>query len=116
MKITPDKFRRMAVKFSGVCESTHMGHPDFRVGGRIFATLGAPDENWGMVKLTPDQQKSFIREAPGVFAPCSGAWGRAGATSVHLPSVTADKLKPALDAAWRNVSAKLKSAGGSRRC
>ncbi len=92
-----------------------MGHPDFRVGGKIFATLGAPDENWGMVKLTPDQQKSFIREAPGVFVPFSGAWGRAGATSVHLASVAADTLQSALDAAWRNVTAKLRSVGGSKR-
>src|SRR6266446_3709249 len=104
----------MAVKFSGVCESTHMGHPDFRVGGKIFSTLGAPDENWGMVKLTPDQQSAFIRKAPDVFAPCSGAWGRAGAINVLLALVTAETLKSALDAAWRNVTAKLKSVGGSR--
>ena len=105
----------MALKFPGASESAHMGHPDFRVGGKIFATLGAPDENWGMVKLTPDQQSEFIRKAPGVFAPCSGAWGRAGATNVHLASVTAETLKSALDAAWRNVTTKLKSVGGSRR-
>lgn len=85
-----------------------MNHPDFRIEGRIFATLGYPDENFGMVKLTPEQQRSFIERLPGVFAPCAGAWGRSGATSVHLASVTADTLRAALDAAWRNVVAKTK--------
>ena len=61
-----------------------MNHPDFRLGGKIFATLGVPDENWGMVKLTPEQQRTFMEGAPEVFQPCSGAWGRQGATNVHL--------------------------------
>ena len=107
-EITPDKFRRTALRFAGAVEAAHMDHPDFRVEGKIFATLGYPDEGFGMVKLTPEQQRSFIEKAPGVFVPCSGAWGRSGATSVHLASVTADILHAALDAAWRNVVAKAK--------
>ena len=107
-EITPDKFRRMALGFAGASESAHMDHPDFRIEGKIFATLGYPDAGFGMVKLTPEQQRSFIEKAPGVFVPCSGAWGRGGATSVHLASVTADTLHAALDVAWRNAVAKAK--------
>jgi hypothetical protein len=106
--MTADKFRRMALAFSGASESAHMGHPDFRVEGKIFATLGYPDESFGMVKLTPRQQEFFVREAAGGFSPCRGAWGRKGNTSVHLASVTADTLRAALDAAWRNVVTKAK--------
>jgi hypothetical protein len=64
-----------------------MNHPDFRVQGKIFATLGYPGDEWGMVKLTPEQQYLFIRKSPGAFRPCNGIWGRRGATNVHLPSV-----------------------------
>lgn len=98
----------MALGFQGANESAHIGHPDFRIRGKIFATLGSPDENWGMVKLTPDQQRSLILKAPDVFASCSGAWGRGGNTNVRLASVTADTLHAALDAAWRNVITKVK--------
>jgi hypothetical protein len=102
--MSPDKFRQAALKFPGASESAHMGHPDFRVDGRIFATLASPDESFGMVKLTPAQQQSFVGEGRGVFVPCSGAWGRRGYTSVHLASVTTETLHAALDAAWRNVA------------
>lgn len=104
--MTADKFRRIALGFPGAFESAHMGHADFRVAGKIFATLGYPDEGWGMVKLTPEQQRSLIQEAAAVFAPCSGAWGRKGNTSVHLASVKADTLRAALDSAWRNTVTK----------
>ena len=84
-------------------EKSHMNHPDFRVAGKIFASLGAPDENWGMVKLTPEQQRGFIEKAPEVFKPCSGAWGRAGATNVYLTSAKASLVRAALDTAAKNV-------------
>ena len=83
-----------------------MGHPDFRLRKKIFATLGYPDENWGMVKLTPEQQALFVQAEPEVFVPAAGAWGGRGATTVHLVSATKDMLRPALVAAWRNVAPK----------
>ncbi len=76
--MTINEFRKMALEIPKAVEQSHMNHPDFRVAGKIFASLSAPDENWGMVKLTPEQQRGFIEKAPEVFRPCSGAWGRAG--------------------------------------
>src|SRR5439155_15128026 len=84
-EMTPDEFRRLALSFSEVVESAHMSHPDFRVSGRIFATLGYPDEKWGMIRLTPNEQANFIRADPDMFRPVKGAWGRRGNTNVYLP-------------------------------
>ena len=81
-----------------------MKHPDFRVGGRVFATLGYPDDNWGMVKLTPDQQFSFIERAPDVFKPCSGAWGKQGYTNVLLESAKKNLVHAAIETAVENVA------------
>ena len=81
-----------------------MRHPDFRVRGRIFATLGYPDEAWGMVKLTPEQQAAFVDTRPKVFVPVKGGWGRQGATNVRLDAATARTLRPALATAWRNAA------------
>jgi hypothetical protein len=83
-----------------------MGHPDFRVRGKIFATLAWPDEGRGMVKLTPEQQGRFVRAEPEIFAPVTGGWGRRGATCVHLASATDDSLRPALVTAWLSVAPK----------
>lgn len=94
-------FRALALFLPGAEERAHMGHPDFRVGGRIFATLGVPDEGWGMVALMPEQQDDFIRLAPDAFRPAPGAWGRQGSTLVRLDAVTRDVLEAALAAAWR---------------
>jgi hypothetical protein len=102
--VTADDFRRLALGLPEAGELTHMGHPDFRVRGKIFATLGHPDEDWGMVKLTPEQQRRFVRDEPEVFAPVKGGWGRRGATNVRLESATEAILRPALVAAWRNVA------------
>jgi len=110
--MTADKFRRLALAMPAEFESAHMGHADFRVGGKIFATLGYPDENYGMVKLTPEQQQSFMQKAPGVFEPCSGAWGRGGATSVHLVAARVDTLRGALVAASNNVALHAKKKKG----
>jgi len=101
--MTPDKFRRLALDLEGASEREHMGHPDFRVAGKIFATLGYPDENWGMVKLTPEQQRSFVAMAPETFRACKGSWGERGATNVQLEAAKITVVRAALDAAWRNV-------------
>ena len=104
--MTIDQFRNLALEIPTAVEQSHMNHPDFRVAGKIFASLGAPDANWGMVKLTPDQQRAFIEKAPEVFKPCSGAWGRAGATNVYLAAAKATIVRTALDAAAKNVAKK----------
>ena len=104
-KLTEDDFRRIVLGMTGVIESAHMGHPDFRVNGRIFATLHA-DREWGMVKLTPEQQGPFVRDFPGVFVPESGAWGRQGCTAVRLARVDEETLGEALTLAWRNAVAR----------
>jgi hypothetical protein len=101
--MSPDEFRTAALKVPGAIESAHMNHPDFRVNGKIFASLGYPDEGWGMVKLTPAQQRAFMAEAPKIFSPCVGAWGRNGATGVHLRSAKQRILGRALRAAAENV-------------
>jgi hypothetical protein len=106
--MTADTFRRLALEIPAALESEHMGHPDFRIAGKIFASLGYPDENHGMVKLTPQQQRTFIAGAPTVFEPCSGAWGRSGATSVHLTAARVETLRGALDSARRNILARKK--------
>jgi len=80
-----------------------MDHPDFRVSGKVFATLGYPDEKWGMVKLRQEDQESFCRDCPA-FAPVKGGWGRRGATQVHLDSVDEPTLRLAITAAYRNAA------------
>jgi hypothetical protein len=89
----------MALEIPEAVERSHMNHPDFRVAGKIFASLGVPDENWGMVKLTPEQQRALIERAPEVFRPSSGAWGRQGYTNVYLGSAKANIVRTALNAA-----------------
>lgn len=98
-------FRRMALGMEGAVEGAHMGHPDFRVNGRIFATLHH-DRAFGMVALTPDEQARFTRAHPDTFAPESGAWGRAGATRIRLASVHEETLGEAMTLAWQNVANK----------
>jgi len=99
--MTAAEFRRLALKLDGVEERSHMGHPDFRVRGRIFATLGAPGRAYGMVKLTPLRQEEFVREHPAVFSPAAGAWGRAGSTLVKLTAAKTSVVCEALEVAWR---------------
>jgi hypothetical protein len=100
--LTADDFRRIALGMEDAIEGAHMGHPDFRANGRIFATLHH-DHRFGMVKLTPDQQHRFLREHPNAFVPENGAWGRAGCTSVGLASVDEDVLGEAMTLAWQNA-------------
>jgi hypothetical protein len=102
--MTADGFRRLALALPEAIESAHMNHPDFRVGGRVFATLGVPDAAHGMVKLTADQQGLFLRVDPAAFAPASGAWGRGGSTLVRLSSAKTGVLRDAMRMAWCNVA------------
>jgi hypothetical protein len=103
--MTADDFRSLALSFPETVEAAHMNHPDFRVGGKIFATLG-PNEEWGMVKLTPEQQRLFVRTEPEAFQSIKGAWGRRGCTQVKLETATEPSVRQALEAAWRNIAPK----------
>ena len=101
--MTADGFRTLALRLPEAAERAHMGHPDFRVRDKIFATLG-PDATWGMVKLTPEQQATFMQAEPETFQPCTGAWGRSGATQVRLAAAREPCVWRALRTAWRNTA------------
>ena len=96
-------FRRVALAMKGAVEGAHMGHPDFRVNNRIFASLHG-DGRCGMVKLTPEQQQNFVRDHPAVFAPESGAWGRQGCTRVTLDAADEETVGEAMTLAWQNTA------------
>ena len=106
--MTNHEFRTMALEIPAAVERSHMNHPDFRVAGKIFASLGVPDKNWGMVKLTLEQQRTFIEKAPEVFRPSSGGWGRQGYTNVYIPFAKTNIVRAALKAAAKNVAPKKK--------
>jgi hypothetical protein len=107
-------FRRIALGLEGVIESAHMGHPDFRVNGRIFATLH-DDMTSGMVKLTPEEQRTFVRAQPDVFSPEAGAWGRSGCTKVRIDLAEEETIGEAMTLAWRNTrGAKVRGAKKKR--
>ena len=106
--MTADDFRRLALSMGGAIESAHMGHPDFRANGRIFATLHSND-TMGMVKLTPEEQQEFMRMNPAMFSPSSGAWGRQGCTNVRLDSADAATLRGAMILAWEQVASRPRS-------
>jgi hypothetical protein len=113
--MTPAGFRRIALGLPEAVEGGHMGKADFRVGGKIFATLGYPDAAWGMAKLTPEQQEMFGHIDAAVFVPAKGAWGRRGATCVQLKAVKAAELRWALSTAWRNIAPKELAAAFDNR-
>src|SRR4029077_8229598 len=94
-------FRRIALNLEGAEEFSHMGNPDFRVGGRIFATLAAAKQGYGNIMITPEQQSAFIEEMPEIFNPVKGGWGRNGATHVRLDLANEDLLTGALKTAWK---------------
>lgn len=96
-------FRRIALGMKDAVEGAHMGHPDFRAGGRIFATLHG-DNKFGMVKLTPEQQQAFVRDHGAAFKPENGAWGRQGCTAVDLARVDEEALGQALTLARQNLT------------
>ena len=104
----------MALAMEGAEEGAHLGHPDFRVGNRIFVTL-QHDRAFGGLLLTPDQQARFLSEYPKAFEPAAGAWGRAGATIVRLPAVPEEALGEAITLAWQNAVAKGPSRPSRKR-
>ena len=103
--MTTDQFRRMALSFSGVEERQHMGHPDFRVKGKIFATL-QPAKGLGMVKMTPEDQHAYMALDSAAFVPAAGAWGQGGSTLVPLHLANAETVREAMESAWRAAQAK----------
>src|SRR5689334_25305942 len=112
-------FRRIALSLEGAEESSHMGAPDFRVGGRIFATLASQDKGYGNLMLTPEVQAGFVQDMPDVFLPVAGGWGRMGATHLRFAQVNEDLLRGALEVAWRlrrdkNTRTEKKVAGTAR--
>lgn len=104
--MTANGFRRIALGLDGAEELAHHGHPDFRVGGRIFASLGYPDVKWGMVVLTPEQQRDTVRGHGDAFAPVKGKWGEQGCTNVKLAAADEESLGEAMTLAWQNAIAK----------
>lgn len=103
--MTANEFRELALALPEATEGAHMDHPDFRVKGKIFATLG-PTGDWGMVKLTVEQQTVVLSAEPAVFRPASGAWGRKGATLINLDVALTATVRQALVEAWRNTAPK----------
>ncbi|MGB6685690.1 MAG: MmcQ/YjbR family DNA-binding protein [Candidatus Acidiferrum sp.] len=99
--MTPNEFRELALSFPETAERAHMNHPDFRVAGKIFATLGYADTERGMVKVTPIEQEMLVRAEPAVFSPETGAWGRQGCTRVHLKAAKLTTMRRAMAAAWQ---------------
>ena len=111
-------FRRIALSFEGAEEGSHMGAVDFRVGGRIFATLASQAQGYGNVKLTPEQQADFVRELPDIFLPVPGGWGKGGMTHIRLAQATEDVLEGALRTAWKlrvERNTKAKKTGSTKR-
>jgi len=104
--MTAAEFRGMALGLPDAIEAAHMGHPDFRVGGKIFATLGYPKAGFAMVQLTPEQQELFWRTEPKTFVPVPGGWGRKGSTHVILRAARKAAVREALSVAWRNRATK----------
>lgn len=104
--MTAEDFRELALSLPEAVEASHMGHPDFRVGGKVFATLGYPNDEHGVVILTPEEQARFVALRPGTFTAVKGFWGRRGATQVLLSAATRPNLRAALAAAWRGLAPK----------
>ena len=119
--MTAADFRRIALSFDGAEEGSHMGAVDFRVGGHIFATLASVKEGFGNLMLTSEVQAEFVGEAPDLFVPVAGGWGRMGATHIRLAKANRDVLTGALQAAWKlradknAKSAAARSRGRTRR-
>lgn len=108
-------FRRIALSLEGAEESSHMGAPDFRVGGRIFATLASQSQGYGNLALTPEQQAAFVEELPDVFVPIAGGWGKMGMTHIRLSEANEDVLAGALRSAWKLRVEKNQRVDGKKR-
>ena len=113
--MTAADFRRIALSLEGAEEGSHMGAVDFRVGGRIFATLASVEQGYGNLMLTPEQQAEFVADQPDVFAPIAGGWGRMGATHIRLVRADEDVLAGALRTAWSLRVAKNAKTGKKKR-
>ena len=113
--MTVDDFRRIALSLEGAEESSHAGSPDFRVGGRIFATLASARQGYGNLMLTPKQQSAFVNELPEIFLPIKGGWGRMGMTHIKLAIATEDILAGAVRAAWKVRVEKNSNSGKKNR-
>src|SRR5436309_16071000 len=111
--MTAKGFRRIALSFDGAEESSHMGVPDFRVGGRIFATLASQDDGFGNLKLTPELQQLLIAASPDVFLPIKGGWGRMGMTHIRLDEASERQMTDALHSAW-SMRVEMNEKGSSR--
>lgn len=115
-KMTPADFRRIALSFEGVEEYPHAGFPAFRVGGRKFASLASQAQGYGNLMLTLEQQAAFIEDAPEIFLPIPGGWGRMGHTHIRLAAAGEDVLTGALRTAWKlRVDQNAKTRGGKRK-
>jgi hypothetical protein len=114
-RMTPDDFRRIALSLDGAEEGSHMGAVDFRVGGRIFATLASVKQGYGNLMLTPEQQADFVGEQPDIFVPIAGGWGRMGSTHIRLAAADEDILEGALRAAWKTRIEKNTKPARSKR-
>ena len=99
-------FRRVALSMPEATEKAHMDHPDFRVGGKIFATLGYPDQKHGMVILPPEEQARLVKDRSDIFAPAKGAWGKRGSTTVRLDGIDEPALRQVMEIAWRQRAPK----------
>ena len=106
MAVSVDDFRALALAQPEAEEKGHMGHPDFRVKNKVFATLGYPDEHHGMVKVNVEQRDGLIDASPRAFAPVPGGWGRTGATTVDLRAASRKLVAAAIELAWANVAPK----------
>src|SRR5438552_867871 len=104
--MTTEQFREIALSFPEAVEAAHMGHPDFRVGGKIFATLGYPNDTRAVLVLLPDEQKEVISQHPEMFEPVPGGWGRRGSTQVLLKQITRPILRAAMRKAWQRKAPK----------
>jgi hypothetical protein len=113
--MTGADFRRIALGMAGAEEGSHFGNPDFRVGGKIFATLSLERDGYGVLLLTPEQQAGMVEDAPDVFSPVPGGWGRNGSTRVLLSKAAPDVLEAALRTGWQNRVAKNAGPKESRR-
>lgn len=119
--MTASDFRRIALSLPDAEEGSHFGAADFRVGGRIFATLAAVDQGYGNLMLTPEHQQAFVAEQPDIFLPVRGGWGRMGITHIRLALANEDLLRGALHTAWKlrveknQKSPKPRSASSKRR-
>lgn len=104
--MTPDTFRKLALQLPGASEGAHMGHADFRVGGKIFATLGYPSVEFAVVLLSPEEQTAYVNADPATFSPVKGGWGRRGSTTVHLKAARRKSIENALRVAWMRKAPK----------